>query len=948
MQPQGKHKHKCYNSLANTTTQKYKNQSKIIKFMRKNFTLCTSILLLALSTGGGITARADGEVLKTVAAAAGKSFTIKCARGYWYAYGKGNNSNVIAGSKGDLESVNDKLDFKDLTATSKFTIVEQTKSDNTKRFYLYSIDTKKWVVTNGYYLGLADKPYEADSICFIASTGGTKATYPTCIYFAGNENNMYGVSYAYSPDVYKWHDLGDEGNMSVVSVSGTLADETYQALVSSLNNTTGFYAAKTISASPIAYASDFNGQDGKAYLIHNVSGGRNGYLHVDTEGNLTYQGIPGDHADLSNFIFTTEKSGDNIYLKNGGNRYIPVRTGSSQPFTTITDKIAGAGIATVVAKNGYKATTFNFKIDGHYMNVNPEGVVVTYDDATDINGVWEFMPVDNNDFTTTNIVRHITIQNGVRLDGGSVTYSSDNTNSSARKYRIGQHIYFPTTVDFLSGGLSENAVATNTNTTIAVTERLPFEVITEGKDTVWYNLNLRNNSSPKWMSATSSGSVTLSTTFTDNNYSQWAFKGSSATGIQLYNKGLGTTYTLKGTTTPTLTTANGNNNFIIIKNNDGFVLKTSRYNNNCMNDVNGSLGYWNHTNAPTDDGSTFRVFLPKGFYTMLNYQKATGADAAYGYLGLPADANNKTNVMGNDATVSLNDVVYIAPASAPSSSTVDPRYVTMQLQGKNIQGVSPSTQVTVGDNKVSFMVTRPNVGYFAFGSAVSNATPANQSYLHTANSQSYQVVGWSTDAVATSWQVSPAGAITMTATQVGGKYYATFYAPFAVKLSGAKAYTLTLNTDKTSATLNEVQLTNSILPKESAVLIIADGANYTVEPVIDATEKVSSILTGVSLAESWSSHENDLVLGYVNDKIGFYKWGTNNTLKNNRCYLPATKLNTTATAKGVVIDFGTVTGINAATLNPAKADGKIYNLQGQEVSRSYKGVVIKNGRKVIQ
>ena len=904
--------------------------------MRKNFTLCTSILLLALSTGGGITARADGEVLKTVAAAAGKSFTIKCARGYWYAYGKGHNSNVIAGSKGDLTSVDGRLDFKDETTTSKFTIVEQTKSDNTKRYYLYSIDAKKWVVTNGSYLGLADKPYEADSISFIASTGGAKDTYPTCIYFAGNENNMYGVSYAYSPDVYKWHDLGDAGNMSVVSVSGTLADETYQTLQNSLNNETGFYVARTISASPIADAADFNGLEGKAYLIHNVSGGRNGYLHVDAEGNLTYQGIPGDHADLTNFIFTTEKSGENIYLKNGNNRYIPVRTGSSQRFTTIVDKISGAGVATVAAKSGYNPTTINFNIDGHYMNVNNGGEVVTYDVEGDQNGVWEFTPVENNnDFITSTINQSITCQNGTT---GTLQYSS------GQKFRNGQTIYKPT-VDFLSDG---TAIVNSSTTTVAVTERLPFEVITAGKDTVWYNLDLRNNSTPKWMSATSSGSVTLSTTFTDNNYSQWAFKGSSVSGIQLYNKGLGTTYTLKGTTTPTLTTASGNNNFIIIKNNDGFVLKTSRYNNNCMNDVNGSLGYWNHTNAPTDDGSTFRVFLPKGFYTMLNYQKATGADAAYGYLGLPADANNKTNVMGNDATVSLNDVVYIAPASAPSSSTVDPRYVTMQLQGKNIQGVSASTQVTVGDNKVSFMVTRPNVGYFAFGSAVSNATPDAKSYLHTANSQSYKVVGWSTDAVATSWQVSPAGAITMTATQVGGKYYATFYAPFAVKLSGAKAYTLTLNTDKTSATLNEVQLTNSILPKESAVLIIADGANYTVEPVIDATEKVSSILTGVSLAESWSSHENDLVLGYVNDKIGFYKWGTSNTLKNNRCYLPASQLTTTATAKGVVIDFGTVTGINAATLQPAKTDGKIYNLQGQEVSRSYKGVVIKNGRKVMQ
>jgi hypothetical protein len=354
---------------------------------------------------GGITARADGEVLKTVAAAAGKSFTIKTARGYWYAYGKGNYSNVIAGSKGDLTSVDGRLDFKDETTTSKFTIVEQTKSDNTKRYYLYSIDTKKWVVTNGSYLGLADKPFEADSISFIASTGSAKDTYPTCIYFAGNQQNMYGVSYSYSPDVYKWQALNDEGNMSVVSESGTLDTETYQTLKNSLNNETGFYAARTISASPIADASDFNNLEGKAYLIHNVSGGRNGYLHVDAEGNLTYQGIPGDHADLTNFIFTTEKSGDNIYLKNGNNRYIPVRTGSSQKFTTIVDKISGAGVATVAAKSGYNPTTINFKIDGHYMNVNNGGEVVTWDQEGDQNGVWEFTPVDNNDFTTTTIKR---------------------------------------------------------------------------------------------------------------------------------------------------------------------------------------------------------------------------------------------------------------------------------------------------------------------------------------------------------------------------------------------------------------------------------------------------------------------------------------------------------------------------------------------------------------
>lgn len=883
-----------------------------------------------------MTARADGEVLKTVAAAAGKTFHIKTERGYWYANSTGSN---ISASKGDFSTLPYEVDFNTTTDMSRFTIVKNT---NFNRYYLYNIETSKWVARNGDYLKLVEKPVYGDSIGFTATTGDRATTYPTCIYFGGQTANMYGISPVNrEPDVFKWNDNTDEGNNSSIVVSGTISDADYSNLVKVVDDL--FVADKVVSASPIADPSDFNGQAGKAYIIHNVSSNRNGYLHVDASGNITWKATLAGRGDVefNNFVFTTVANGNDLVLKANNNEYIPniqltsiLADGSN--LTTTADSKNGAGVVTVAVKSGYKPTTLNFLVDGRYMNVNNNGGVTPWNNVNDGNGVWEFTPVENNkDFITSTINQSITCQNGTT---GTLQYSS------GQKFRNGQTIYKPT-VDFLSDG---TAIVNSSTTTVAVTERLPFEVITAGKDTVWYNLDLRNNSTPKWMSATSSGSVTLSTTFTDNNYSQWAFKGSSAAGIQLYNKGLGTTYTLKGTTTPTLTTASGNNNFIIIKNNDGFVLKTSRYNNNCMNDVNGSLGYWNHTNAPTDDGSTFRVFLPKGFYTMLNYQKATGADAAYGYLGLPADASNKTNVMGNDATVSLNDVVYIAPASAPSSSTVDPRYVTMQLQGKNIQGVSESTQVTVGDNTVSFMVTRPNVGYFAFGSAVSNATPGARSYLHTGKFQSYKVVGWSTDAEATSWQVSPAGAITMTATQVGGKYYATFYAPFAVKLSGAKAYTLTLNTDKTSATLNEVQLTNSILPKESAVLIIADGANYTVEPVIDATEKVSSILTGVSLAESWSSHENDLVLGYVNDKIGFYKWGTSNTLKNNRCYLPASQLTTTATAKGVVIDFGTVTAINSATLNPAKADGKIYNLQGQEVSRSYKGVVIKNGRKVIQ
>lgn len=48
------------------------------------------------------------------------------------------------------------------------------------------------------------------------------------------------------------------------------------------------------------------------------------------------------------------------------------------------------------------------------------------------------------------------------------------------------------------------------------------------------------------------------------------------------------------------------------------------------------------------------------------------------------------------------------------------------------------------------------------------------------------------------------------------------------------------------------------------------------------------------------------------------------------------------------IKVDTPTGISNATVAPATQDAKIYNLAGQQVDASYKGVVIKNGKKYVQ
>lgn len=45
---------------------------------------------------------------------------------------------------------------------------------------------------------------------------------------------------------------------------------------------------------------------------------------------------------------------------------------------------------------------------------------------------------------------------------------------------------------------------------------------------------------------------------------------------------------------------------------------------------------------------------------------------------------------------------------------------------------------------------------------------------------------------------------------------------------------------------------------------------------------------------------------------------------------------------------GTTTGITNITTDEAAKNAPVYNLAGQKVTKAYKGVVIKNGKKMIQ
>jgi len=63
---------------------------------------------------------------------------------------------------------------------------------------------------------------------------------------------------------------------------------------------------------------------------------------------------------------------------------------------------------------------------------------------------------------------------------------------------------------------------------------------------------------------------------------------------------------------------------------------------------------------------------------------------------------------------------------------------------------------------------------------------------------------------------------------------------------------------------------------------------------------------------------------------------------------PAGSTYTLASAYVCVKDYNPSTGISHTVAAPAAQSSKIFNLAGQQVNKSYKGVVIKNGKKFVQ
>lgn len=190
---------------------------------------------------------------------------------------------------------------------------------------------------------------------------------------------------------------------------------------------------------------------------------------------------------------------------------------------------------------------------------------------------------------------------------------------------------------------------------------------------------------------------------------------------------------------------------------------------------------------------------------------------------------------------------------------------------------------------------------------------------------------------------------------IGETGYATlYYSKLALTVpADVKGYTCSLTGG--SFKMEEVFTKGKIIPAGTGVLLNGNPGTYTfnisseaVTPVADNWLKGSDEKATTEGGERY--YMLSLDANSTAGSVGFY-WGapnggafTNGAHKAYLCVKPGV-----AGAKTCYRFDGQTTAIDGTRADkPTTADGAVYNLAGQRVDRSYKGVVIKNGKKYIQ
>lgn len=171
-----------------------------------------------------------------------------------------------------------------------------------------------------------------------------------------------------------------------------------------------------------------------------------------------------------------------------------------------------------------------------------------------------------------------------------------------------------------------------------------------------------------------------------------------------------------------------------------------------------------------------------------------------------------------------------------------------------------------------------------------------------------------------------------------------------------KAYTLSAVSGSkatfTPAAAIEAYKPYLLIPSASGKLLeeIAAAKDITAVPA-EAKTSVSGSYSFVGTLQAKESVQtpNTEVYGFSADGGKFVRVGENASIDAFRAYIsvPTTALSTAA-SRSIDIDFGGTTGINEIQNAQSSSAAATYDVAGKRVGKNYKGVVICNGKKMIQ
>ena len=186
----------------------------------------------------------------------------------------------------------------------------------------------------------------------------------------------------------------------------------------------------------------------------------------------------------------------------------------------------------------------------------------------------------------------------------------------------------------------------------------------------------------------------------------------------------------------------------------------------------------------------------------------------------------------------------------------------------------------------------------------------------------------------------------LTANLAEGSYWTSFYfggVSYKIDESeDATAYTATRSGDK--LTLTSI---GKNIPKNTAVIIKGTDNSISLtrdDNIPDYTG--DNELQGVNYETPQADGYTYYVLSKKGDNFGFFKLASSNMLGAHKAFIEVAPSNNAPAFFGF-FDSDSEDGIENVNVNENVNDNAIYNLSGQKLSKSQKGINIVNGRKVL-